>query len=244
MQGRIVLSSFSPLVMSFGEQERKFALAFSILREAIAARAFPGASVAMTYRGAVVGLKAFGGFVYEGSEIPTSPNLGEKWGTQSGVCGEEIQVPIPIGANTFFDLASVTKAVATTTMAAVLYERGVLELEAPVLGAVPEFLADSCGEVDPRRREVTFRMLLTHSSGLPAYEKLFLNAQSREELLRAAFTTSLFSRSGIASGVQRYWLHSSWRCIGAHGGRGSRSILSAGYFRATGDDSYNIQPAG
>jgi serine-type D-Ala-D-Ala carboxypeptidase len=90
-----------------------------------------------------------------------------------------------------FDVASVTKAVATTTMAMILYERGLLELEAPIIGIVPEFVVDTCGELDPRRRDVTLRMLLAHSSGLPAYEKLFLQAHSREDLLRAAFTTSL-----------------------------------------------------
>jgi CubicO group peptidase (beta-lactamase class C family) len=81
-------------------------------------------------------------------------------------------------------------------MAMILYERGLLELEAPVIGVIPEFMADSCGELDPRRRDVTFRMLLTHSSGLPAYEKLFLKQHSRDDLLRAAFTTSLSTDPG------------------------------------------------
>jgi len=81
-------------------------------------------------------------------------------------------------------------------MAMILYERGLLELDAPVVGAVPEFMADTSGEPDPRRRNVTFRMLLSHSSGLPAYEKLFLKARSRDELLRAAFTTSLSADPG------------------------------------------------
>jgi len=76
-------------------------------------------------------------------------------------------------------------------MAAILYERGLLELDAPLVGVIPEFLVDSCGELDPRRREVTFHMLLAHSSGLPAYEKLFLKAHSRDDLLRAAFTMPL-----------------------------------------------------
>ena len=76
-------------------------------------------------------------------------------------------------------------------MAMILYERGLLELKAPIGGVVPEFLSQASAEPDPRRRNVTFRMLLSHSSGLPAYEKLFLKARSRDELLRAAFTTSL-----------------------------------------------------
>jgi serine-type D-Ala-D-Ala carboxypeptidase len=97
---------------------------------------------------------------------------------------------------TLFDVASLTKVVATTTMAMILYERGLLDLDATVAGVVPEFLIDSCGVADARRRDVTFRMLLAHCSGLPAYEKLFLKAHSREELLRAAFTTSLSSDPG------------------------------------------------
>ncbi len=76
-------------------------------------------------------------------------------------------------------------------MAMILYERGLLELEAPIIGVIPEFLVDSSRALDPRRRDVTFRMLLAHSSGLPAYEKLFLKARTRDELLRAAFMMPL-----------------------------------------------------
>jgi len=101
-----------------------------------------------------------------------------------------------VNPSALFDLASLTKVVATTTAAAILHNRGLLDLDAPVIGIVPEFMADSCGEPDPRRRDVTFRMLLAHSSGLPAYEKLFLKAHSRDDLLRAAFTTSLSTAPG------------------------------------------------
>ena len=84
-------------------------------------------------------------------------------------------------------------------MAAILSERGLLELDAPVVGVIPEFLVDSCGEVDPRRPDVTFRMLLAHSSGLPAYEKLFLEAHTREDLLRAVFTMPLSADPGTVA---------------------------------------------
>jgi len=84
-------------------------------------------------------------------------------------------------------------------MAAILYERGLLELDSPVVGVVPEFACDVSGQKDRRRREVTFRMLLAHSSGLPAYERLFLRAKTREDLLGAAFTTSLSSDPGTRS---------------------------------------------
>jgi CubicO group peptidase (beta-lactamase class C family) len=71
-------------------------------------------------------------------------------------------------------------------MAALLYERGLLDLDARISGILPEFAGE-----DSWRREVTFRMLLAHSSGLPAYEKLFLRTNSKDELLRAAFEVPL-----------------------------------------------------
>ena len=127
-------------------------------------------------------MKAFGTFAYETGPkgAPLLPDFG-----RSG----DFRVGIP----TLFDLASLTKPIATTTMAMILYERGLLELDAPIAGTLTEFLQ---GTSDPRRREVTFRMLMAHSSGLPAYEKLFLNADSRHDLLHAAFTTPLSTDPG------------------------------------------------
>lgn len=138
-----------------------FADAFGAMEKAIAARAFPCASIAVTASGSLVAQKAFGRFTFE---------------TDSPV----------VSADTIFDLASVTKVVATTAMAMILYDRGLLDLEAPVVGVLPEFASG-----DARRSEVTFGMLLAHSSGLPAYEKLFLRASTRETLLEEAFKVPL-----------------------------------------------------
>ena len=156
-----------------------FHRAFSILREARDQRAFPAASVAITSEGKLVGLHTVGSFVYD---------------EQIEVLGMPRAASFPV--STLFDLASVTKAVATTTTAAILYERGLLDLDSPVVGVVPEFAEDASGEKDLRRRDVTFQMLLAHSSGLPAYERLFLKATSREELLTAAYSTSLSADPG------------------------------------------------
>ncbi|MGZ4731219.1 MAG: serine hydrolase domain-containing protein [Terriglobales bacterium] len=147
-------------------QDAVFGRAFHILQEAITRAAFPAASVAVTFQGKLVALKAFGRFTYE----PSSP---------------------AVTVATVFDLASVSKVVATTTMAMILYERGLIDLEAPVASIVPEFAG-----TDTRRGEVTVRTLLAHSSGLPAYEKLFLKATSRDELLAAAFATPLAADPG------------------------------------------------
>ena len=155
-------------------QDQAFASAFSIVRRAIHDRVFPSASVAVAHQGRLVALKAFGKFIYE-EHAPPLPDFGN----------------FDVGIITLFDLASLTKPIATTTMAMILYERGLLELDAPIAGTVPEFLTD-----DPRRLEITFRMLLAHSSGLPAYEKLFLKFHTRQALLQAAFTTQLTAEPG------------------------------------------------
>jgi CubicO group peptidase (beta-lactamase class C family) len=76
-------------------------------------------------------------------------------------------------------------------MAMLLYQRGLLDLDAPVISILPHFAID-----DPRRSRVTLAMLLAHSSGLPAYEKLFLRAKSPDELLQLACTTPLVADPG------------------------------------------------
>lgn len=171
----------SPLISAFQDQDKLFSQAFAVLRQAIANHAFPAASIAVTHAGKLTALKALGKFVYE--EEPEGATLSVDFARRGNY------EPDP---TTLFDVASLTKPVATTTTAMLLYERGLLELDAPISGTVPEFLADP----DPRRREVTFRMLLAHCSGLPAYEKLFLKARTKEDLLHAAFTAPLSAAPG------------------------------------------------
>lgn len=146
---------------AYGDQEQRFSAAFGILGDAIAARAFPGASVAVTYRGDIVALKGFGQFTYGKDSAKVDPT-------------------------TIYDLASLTKVLSTTAMAMLLYERGELDLRAKVVDLLPEFDTG-----DERRKEVTLRMLLAHSSGLPAYERLFERAKTREDLFRLAVTLPL-----------------------------------------------------
>jgi CubicO group peptidase (beta-lactamase class C family) len=61
---------------------------------------------------------------------------------------------------------------------------------------VPEFAEACASGADVRRRDVTVHMLLAHSSGLPAYEKLFLRVKTKAELLAAAFTMPLSADPG------------------------------------------------
>ncbi len=153
-------------VAAFDEQERQFSRAFALIEQSIRERAFPGATLAVTHHNRFVALKGFGHFTYDAA----SP---------------------AVKAETIFDLASVTKVVAATAMAMVLYERGELDIEMPVVSIVPEFGGD-----DPRRREITVRQLLAHSSGIPAYARLFERANDRAALLHAALSMPLDADPG------------------------------------------------
>ncbi len=130
-------------------------MAYKVLEDAIASRAFPAASVAVLYRNELIGLRGFGRCTYDPAALAVT-------------------------AATIFDLASVSKVVATTTMAALLWERGKLDLDATV----------------PGREDLTIRGLLTHNSGLPAYIKLFEKTRDRDELLRLAYATPLEAPPG------------------------------------------------
>jgi serine-type D-Ala-D-Ala carboxypeptidase len=175
--------SSSPPIDAFDHQDEVFAAAFSILQEAIAQRAFPAASIAITAAGKLRALKSFGTLTY-GSLPGDSSDGGAPF-----LASFARSAAFPVHSETLFDLASLTKVVATTPMAMLLYERGLLDLDAPVAAIVPEFVTNA--KKDPRRQQVTLRMLLAHSSGLPAYEKLFLKAKTRDELLHAAISMPL-----------------------------------------------------
>jgi serine-type D-Ala-D-Ala carboxypeptidase len=161
----------APLIPAFDNQAKQFARAFALLRQAVADHAFPGAALAITYHGSLVASQGFGRFTYDDA----SP---------------------PVQAETVFDLASLTKVSATTTVAMLLYERGQLPLDAPLATFLLEFVSLAPKHQQSVREAITIRMLLAHSSGLPAYEKLFEFAQTRDDLIHAALTARLVTPPG------------------------------------------------
>ncbi len=74
---------------------------------------------------------------------------------------------LPVLPDTVYDIASLTKAVATSVVAMQLCDQGKLALEDPVRRHVPEFLPG------PDRDAVTVRLLLCHAAGLPAHRPFF-----------------------------------------------------------------------
>jgi CubicO group peptidase (beta-lactamase class C family) len=113
----------------------------AVLQTFVEDRAFPGAVFAVGHRNVLVALEAVGSQTY-------APGA------------------TPMAADTIFDLASVTKVIATTSVAMRAVEEGRLRLDHPVQAYVPEFTG-------PGKWEITVRQLLTHTSGLPGYVEFF-----------------------------------------------------------------------
>jgi len=82
---------------------------------------------------------------------------------------------IPMARRTIFDLASLTKPIATTTAILLLVDEGAVELDAPVAKYLPLFS-------ERGKEAVTIRNLLTHSAGLKpwrAYHEIFLQKERK-----------------------------------------------------------------
>jgi CubicO group peptidase (beta-lactamase class C family) len=123
----------------------------SLVRVGLEQGAAPGAALAVGRYGRLVYLKGFGTTDYaEGAPA--------------------------VDASTMYDLASLTKVVATTTAAMILEEEGKLDISRTVQSYLPEFNA-------PDKAAITVRMLLTHRGGLEAFAPLWKDTRGRADYL-------------------------------------------------------------
>ncbi|HLN93981.1 MAG TPA: serine hydrolase domain-containing protein, partial [Thermoanaerobaculia bacterium] len=97
----------------------------------------------------------------------------------------------PMTVDTVFDVASLTKPVATATSVLILVERGRLALGDPVVKYVPEFAPDG-GD----REKVTVEQLLTHRAGLAPDDPIDLYTGTPEEIFARKYRQPLESPPG------------------------------------------------
>lgn len=95
----------------------------------------------------------------------------------------------PVTPQTVYDLASLTKVIGLTTAVMLLLDSGKIDLDAPVQRYVPAFQG-------PGKERVTVRNLLTHSSGLPAWRRLYAESSTQEDALTLVDTTALLRQPG------------------------------------------------
>ncbi len=139
--------------------------AFDVIEAAIKDKAFPGATLAVGY-GGKVSLHAFGKQTYQAK----SPN---------------------IAIDTMYDIASLTKVVATTTIVAKLAEGDFpvrLDLDASVERYLPEWAS---GPQPEWRHRVTVRHLLTHTSGLAPFKEYWRTSKAKQDTLDKIFAEPL-----------------------------------------------------
>src|SRR5207247_230123 len=85
--------------------------------------------------------------------------------------GRRLAKPPMMRTKTMFDLASVTKVMATTMAMMMLVDRGQIDLDAPVYRYLPDFRG---AHLD----SITIRNLLQHSSGLVQWQPLYYHASN------------------------------------------------------------------
>lgn len=135
----------------------------AVIDKAVVAGLFPGAVVAWA-RGPHTELRSYGHLTYADDSAAVRPD-------------------------TLYDLASLTKVMATTLLALRLVDEGRLDLDAPVCAQVPEFRGDG-------RERVSARHLLAHASGLPASRPFHLVACTRDAWLACLWREPLEAPPG------------------------------------------------
>ncbi len=81
----------------------------------------------------------------------------------------------PMARDTWFDLASLTKVIFTTTRILRLAVAGVIDLDAPLTSVIPDFRQQ---DMSAWERQVTFRQCLGHQTGFPATTPLYIQGLS------------------------------------------------------------------
>ena len=109
----------------------------------------------------------------------------------SGAAGDAAVCPerTPLEADTPFDLASLTKPLATALLASILDRERRLHLDAPLGAVFPELRASPFGDA-------TLRDAAAHRAGFPAWTALYLAGTTRESYLDAIASCARSSRPG------------------------------------------------
>ena len=147
-----------------GFEESRLAAIDELITAAIRDSAFPAAQVAIVKDNLIVYNKSFGTYTYDRHSREISPR-------------------------SMFDLASLTKVIATTSAVMKLVDQRRLSLDDPVGKYLPQFAAGP-------KAAITIRHLLTHTSGLAPFLKLYDVAKTPEAALDTIYASRLVATPG------------------------------------------------
>lgn len=146
---------------------QSFAAADAAVAAGIRAGVYPGAVLLVGSHDRVLHARGFGRLTWSARAPAASPD------------------------STVWDLASLTKVVATMPAVMRLVDRGQVDLDAPVVRYLPRFTG-------PGKDRVTVRMLLDHTSGEPAWLPFSTLAPDRASAIAILYATPLTRPPGAA----------------------------------------------
>lgn len=152
---------------SVGMSAARLAAIDRVARAGVEAGGYAGMAVVVGRHGGLVWRHGYGSLDWGADSPPVDPSL------------------------TMYDLASLTKVVATTAAVMVLYDDGRLRLDDPVAKYLPAYRTGA-------KRRVTIRMLLEHRGGLPAGRELWREAHGPRAARRLVLSTPLAYPPGTA----------------------------------------------
>ena len=182
---------------------------------ALADSAASGAALAVVRRGQLVRLRGYGRLDHD----PAAP---------------------PVTPASIFDMASLTKVVATTSAAMILVQRGAITLDDLVVDHLPWW-----GEGDPAKSRVTIRQLLVHRAGLPPFRRFFLEMEGRKAYEAAIGALPLDQPPGQATVYSDIGLMTVAFIVEAVTGQTFEAFLQDELWRPLGmaDTGFNPDPA-
>lgn len=154
----LICSVLLPAKSFAQDKTRDFSSIDRLIEDGIRTQAFPSAALIIGSSKGIIYQNSYGRLTYGDDSKPTF-------------------------MNTVYDLASVTKVIATTSAIMKLYDEGKIDLNAPVAGYIPEF--NNNGKLD-----ITVTNLLYHNSGLTAWTPFYQdpNMDSPEKVKNAVYT--------------------------------------------------------
>jgi beta-N-acetylhexosaminidase len=208
---KTALHSGEPAEVGF--DPRKLRAVDAVVRRAVRDSAFPGAVLLVARRGVVVHEQAYGAFEY----TPYAPIVEQ---------------------TSIYDLASVTKVIATTSAVMRLIDEGKLSLDDPVVRYIPAF-----GQAG--KQHITVYNLMVHNSGLPAWRKFYEFCDSPGCVLDSVYATPLIYHTGDSTLYSDLGLITTGKIIEAITGTTLDRYVDSVFFKPLGMRStfYN-PPAG
>jgi len=156
---KIILLSIAFILGGLNSFANDFSKAEDIITQSIAKNYFPGAQLIVGDDDKIIYEKSFGNFTYD----EFSP----------AVTDESV-----------YDLASLTKVIATTSAIMKLYQESKIDINDKVVKYIPEFANNG-------KENINILNLLLHNSGLKAFIPFYKYYSSKEEVINAIYNAEL-----------------------------------------------------